>query len=475
MTIANTLSFLQNSAGALTTGTINANGAPVTVSISGSEKIRVDTNGYLLVNYTSSVGSYHLQVQGNAYISGALTVSSLTAGALTGSITTATSLAGGLAGQIPYQLSPGVTGYSNSLTFVNYNFGLGTNSPQSKIHVAGGTAVLGTKRGGGFTTLGYFDSNLAQDAYFEIANNASYSTGLLFSKGSSSGNYGLINYNNPSDYMQFFTAASERVRLDSTGTFLIGHTAQPNAGPFAKLAVLGTIVAGGASSTNGTVLMQGYYGSNGALTNFGTEYSSGGAVISYASKPGSTAATFLSTYNAGAIGRASIIVNDTVKFYTGSSASHGFDAVVSGMAERMRLSNAGGLSVGTATDAVAGEIRASNEITAYYTSDARLKENVRVISNPIYKLEQIRGVYFDWTDEHIKERGGEDGYFVRKEDIGVIAQEVEAILPEIVATRDNGFKAVKYEKIVPLLIECIKSQQRQINQILEKVEKLANK
>ena len=119
-----------------------------------------------------------------------------------------------------------------------------------------------------------------------------------------------------------------------------------------------------------------------------------------------------------------------------------------------------------------GEIRASSEITAYYSSDSRLKENVTIISNPIEMLHQIRGVYFDWTDEHIADRGGEDGVFVRKHDVGVIAQEVEAILPEIVTTRDNGYKAVRYEKIVPLLIEAIKSQQSDIDILKAEIENL---
>jgi len=131
--------------------------------------------------------------------------------------------------------------------------------------------------------------------------------------------------------------------------------------------------------------------------------------------------------------------------------------------------------VSASASGTAGEIRASNEITAYYTSDIKLKENIKQIENPIAMIDQIRGVYFDWTDEHITSRGGEDGYFVRKHDIGVIAQEVEAILPEIVATRDNGFKAVKYEKIVPLLIEAIKAQQKQIDQIQATLAELLNK
>lgn len=137
----------------------------------------------------------------------------------------------------------------------------------------------------------------------------------------------------------------------------------------------------------------------------------------------------------------------------------------------------GSLVVGTAgtLPGVPGEIRATNEITAYYSSDIRLKENIRLIENPITIIDQIRGVRFDWTDEYIKSRGGEDGYFVRKKDIGVIAQEIEAVLPEIVAIRDDGTKVVKYEKIVALLIEAIKAQQQQITQISHTLEKLVNK
>ncbi|NDD99797.1 tail fiber domain-containing protein, partial [bacterium] len=61
-----------------------------------------------------------------------------------------------------------------------------------------------------------------------------------------------------------------------------------------------------------------------------------------------------------------------------------------------------------------GEIRATNEVTAYYSSDSRLKENVQTIENALDKLRQLNGVMFDWTDEVILQRGGEDGYFVRK-------------------------------------------------------------
>ena len=74
MTIAQTLSFLQNSQGALTTGTINVDSGPITLSIASSQKVAVDNNGYLLVGYPSSQGAYSLQVAGNGYFAGNLNV-----------------------------------------------------------------------------------------------------------------------------------------------------------------------------------------------------------------------------------------------------------------------------------------------------------------------------------------------------------------------------------------------------------------
>ena len=126
------------------------------------------------------------------------------------------------------------------------------------------------------------------------------------------------------------------------------------------------------------------------------------------------------------------------------------------------------LGVGTAGSGTAGEIRATADITAYYSSDRRLKENIRNIKDPLNKVKQLNGVYYDWTDEHIKSRGGEDGYFMRKRDIGMIAQEVEKILPEIVADREDGYKAIKYERVVAVLVEAVK-------ELYEKVEVIETK
>ena len=108
---------------------------------------------------------------------------------------------------------------------------------------------------------------------------------------------------------------------------------------------------------------------------------------------------------------------------------------------------------------VNGAVSATGDITAYFSSDERLKDNIELINDPIQKVKQIKGVSFDWNDQSTN-----TGH-----DVGVIAQDIEKVLPELVATRDNGFKAVRYEKIVALLIEAVKEQQSQIEELKAKL------
>jgi len=125
--------------------------------------------------------------------------------------------------------------------------------------------------------------------------------------------------------------------------------------------------------------------------------------------------------------------------------------------------------VGTAASGTTGEIRATNDVTAFYSSDVALKENITNIPDPIESLKKLNGVLFDWKKEYIDQRGGEDGYFVRKKDVGVIAQEVEKVLPEAVAQRPDGIKAVKYDRLTCLLIEAVKKLSAQV-EVLSKKE-----
>lgn len=163
------------------------------------------------------------------------------------------------------------------------------------------------------------------------------------------------------------------------------------------------------------------------------------------------------------------IINGTESTTTGTGAL----IVTGGIGIGKNIVSRGSMFIGTGTISVgtAGEIRASNEITAYFGSDINLKENLQLITDPLDKLSMINGYKFDWKDDYIAARGGEDGFYVRKKDIGVIAQEIEKILPEIVGTRPDGNKAVRYEKIIALLIEAVKEQQKFITQILDVLNK----
>lgn len=117
------------------------------------------------------------------------------------------------------------------------------------------------------------------------------------------------------------------------------------------------------------------------------------------------------------------------------------------------------VGVGTAGSGTAGEIRATNNITAYYSSDIKFKENVQEIADASSIVRAIGGKYFDWTDAYIAEHGGADGYFVQKQDFGVIAQDVKRVFPRAVRTRPDGSLAVDYEKLgvlaFPALVETM--------------------
>jgi hypothetical protein len=102
-------------------------------------------------------------------------------------------------------------------------------------------------------------------------------------------------------------------------------------------------------------------------------------------------------------------------------------------------------------------LNVGEDVVAYASSDERYKDNLKPITNPIDKVKSLTGYTFTWNDKHEQFNGNDD--------IGVVAQEVEKVLPEIVDTRDNGYKAVKYEKMVALLIEAVKEQQNQIDDL----------
>jgi hypothetical protein len=98
-------------------------------------------------------------------------------------------------------------------------------------------------------------------------------------------------------------------------------------------------------------------------------------------------------------------------------------------------------------------------------SDSRLKDNITPISTPVDKIKSLRGVEFDWNS----------GEQVGTHDVGLIAQDVEAVLPEAVTTQEDGYKNLAYTKVIPLLVEAMKEQQAMIEALKAEIELLKNK
>jgi hypothetical protein len=126
--------------------------------------------------------------------------------------------------------------------------------------------------------------------------------------------------------------------------------------------------------------------------------------------------------------------------------------------------------VGTTASGTAGEIRATGEIISSY-SDDRLKTKLGIIDNAIQKIKSLCGFYYSPSDMAMAL-----GY-PKKIDVGVSAQQVKEVLPEIItpAPIDPKYMTVRYEKLIPLLIEAIKEQQVQIESLTKKVEELSKK
>ena len=126
------------------------------------------------------------------------------------------------------------------------------------------------------------------------------------------------------------------------------------------------------------------------------------------------------------------------------------------------IDSAGGTVSISDNTAITGELTVTGDITAFYTSDQRLKDNITPIDDPLAKVLSISGNTYTWN-----ETSGKEG-----NDVGVIAQEVLEVLPEAVTTRDNGYMAVRYEKLVPLLIEAIKDLKGEVTELRAELDNL---
>jgi hypothetical protein len=189
---------------------------------------------------------------------------------------------------------------------------------------------------------------------------------------------------------------------------------------------------------------------NGSFTN-GAGYITAAALVGLASSSSLSAYALL----AGAAFTGAISSTGSI---TGSSLS------TSGSVSGGTGSFSGAVATGPLT--VTGSISASGDITAFATSDARLKTDIKKIDGALDKLLTLTGITYGWNEVGASVLDLPDDYNPNIDrEAGLIAQDVLDVLPEVTATRPNGYLAIRYERLVPLLIEAIKELKSEINEL----------
>ena len=240
----------------------------------------------------------------------------------------------------------------------------------------------------------------------------------------------------------------------NASTYTTGNVLYYTGTAVASLANVSTSVTGGLSSSNTiTSITTDSYGRL-------TAYTGAAISLSASSLSGGTISSTILGNSTVYIGTTSIALNRATasQSLTGISID-GSAATFTSTTQNSQFNSVG---VNTAASGTAGEIRATNNITAYY-SDDRLKNKLGPILNALSKVKSLNGFYYE-----ANETAQELGYEAIRE-VGVSAQEVQSILPEIVvpAPISDKYLTVRYEKLIPLLVEAIKELSEEVERLKE--------
>src|SRR4030095_11451175 len=317
---------------------------------------------------------------------------------------------------------------SNAMTVLkNGNIGIGTNNPAFPFHIVNNDAG-----GGGF-----------DDAIvIENTNTTTGESAILFQNHGSAGTgnkswiTGLDQSRNFSwAYGTDLTSGNTKMFLDSLGNLGLGTTS-----PQKKLHVSNGS-SGATANTNAVAVFE----------------DNANVAINLLSPDGNSTGVYFGNATNSAHG--GIVYNSTTTF--------GLSFRTNGNSTKMVITDVGNVGIGTSSPSeklhVAGNICYTGSIGA--CSDIRYKKNIFPVTNALYSLQSVHGIYYEWDLEKFPDKG-----FTNARQIGLSAQELETVYPEMVNTDANGYKTVDYSRLTPVLVESIKEQQKQMDDLRSQIE-----
>ena len=320
--------------------------------------------------------------------------------------------------------------------------GIGSSTPESWYGV--NTALLVNRAQNQETTLGIGNTTSGSSAATALymiggTGNSWTKQSLVDNTGSP---YFASNFGSAVTFASWVFGGTERMRITSAGNVGIGTTA-----PTAELDIESTSPEIHLNDSDGVL--------GGAVTSrmiFQASGSTQGIV-----GLGTGSGTMAVTNNQGSL----LLQADTNNAQASSYVSFTVDN-----AAKMRIDSNGNVGIGTTAPSyklhVAGDIYSSGDVIS--ASDIRYKENLKIIPDAVDKINKLNGYTFTRTDTDNK----------NKKYAGVIAQEVQEVLPEVVSTNNEGYLTVSYGNMVSLLIEGIKEQHKEIEELKAAVQQLIN-
>ncbi|MBW8039572.1 MAG: tail fiber domain-containing protein [Planctomycetes bacterium] len=370
----------------------------------------------------------------------------------------------------------GYAGYfEGGRNYFEGDVGIGTTSPQTKLDVEGlsdtDAIIKGTNTGSGYGVSGEH-TNSGNYGYLGTVSSGVYGSsgssniGVHGSSSSGTGVYGRASATSGTNYGVYGRSESSSGRGVFGLNYASGNYGYLGGGSVGVYGYSDFGTAGYLSSSSGYGLIV-----ESGNVGIGTTSPEAGLHIKGNGWPGSFILSDTSTVdNDSGI---QFRENGIVKWHIFNEGANGDVLRISNTAWNPPVLTAhqstGNVGIGTANPGsyklyVNGNAYATG---TWGTSDRRFKKNIESIESPLDKIKSIEGVSFEWKRSEYKDMG-----FAEGRHFGVIAQEVEKVLPEIVKEGPNGDKAVSYTELVPIMTEAIKQQQKQIEQQQKQIESL---